>query len=77
MDDAYFTAPIARHIWDAKYRHREGAVVCDATIADSWRRIAYALTAADSDAGMWQARFYGILQDELPPKNSLPRVTYN
>lgn len=63
MDDAYFTAPVARHIWDAKYRHREGVVVCDATIADSWRRIAHALAAADSDAEMWQARFYAILQD--------------
>jgi ribonucleoside-diphosphate reductase alpha chain len=63
MDDAHFTAPIARHIWDAKYRYRDGAVVYDATIADSWRRIAHALAAADSDAEAWQARFYGILQD--------------
>ncbi|MDO8438401.1 MAG: adenosylcobalamin-dependent ribonucleoside-diphosphate reductase [Nitrosomonadaceae bacterium] len=63
MDYAHFTAPIARRIWDAKYRYREGAVVCDATIADSWRRIAHALAAADSDTEAWQAHFYGILQD--------------
>jgi hypothetical protein len=63
MDDAHFTAPIARHIWDAKYRYRVGAVVYDVTIADTWRRIAHALAAADSDEEAWQARFYGILRD--------------
>jgi len=62
MDDAHFTAPIARHIWDVKYRYREGAEVFDATIADTWRRIAHALAAADSDKEVWQGRFYDILQ---------------
>lgn len=56
MDDAHFIAPIACHIWDAKYRYREGAVVYDVTI-DTWRRIAHALAEADSDEEAWQARF--------------------
>jgi ribonucleoside-diphosphate reductase alpha chain len=63
MDDAHFTAPIARHIWDVKYRYREGAEVYDATVADTWQRIAHALAAADSDKEVWQGHFYDILQD--------------
>lgn len=63
MSDSDFTAPIARHIWDVKYRHREGDAVRDATVADSWRRVARALAAVEShDRERWESRFYDILQ---------------
>ncbi len=63
MADPYFTAPIARHIWDVKYRHREGDVVCDATIADSWRRVARSLAANEGqDPSGWASRFFSILE---------------
>ena len=63
MNDPYFTAPIARHIWDVKYRHREGNAVHDASVADTWRRIAHALAAAeDKDKDYWQARFFQALE---------------
>ncbi|SDY53069.1 adenosylcobalamin-dependent ribonucleoside-diphosphate reductase [Nitrosomonas sp. Nm58] len=61
MDDPYFTTPIARHVWEAKYRYRKNTVVYDATIADSWRRIASTLAAGESSREYWQARFYDIL----------------
>jgi ribonucleoside-diphosphate reductase alpha chain len=63
MDDPYFTAPIARHVWDVKYRHREGDAVRDATVADSWRRIARAVAAVENrDREDWQTRFYAALE---------------
>ena len=64
MNDPYFTAPIARHVWDVKYRHREGDAVLDATVADSWHRVAHALAAAEeNDKEGWQARFNDVLRD--------------
>lgn len=63
MNDPDFTTPIARHIWDVKYRYREGDVVHDATVDDTWRRVAHALAAEEGEAVQhWQDRFYGILQ---------------
>ena len=63
MDDAFFTAPIARHIWDVKYRHREGEAVRDTTVAETWRRVAHALSTVEpQDREAWQSRFYEALQ---------------
>ena len=41
-----FAAPISESIWDMKYRFKspEGAPI-DATVEDSWRRVARALAA--------------------------------
>lgn len=62
--DPHFTAKISQHIWDSKYRYREGEEIYDRSIADSWRRIARALAAVErSDAAEWEARFYRILED--------------
>ncbi|MEM8755776.1 MAG: adenosylcobalamin-dependent ribonucleoside-diphosphate reductase, partial [Pseudomonadota bacterium] len=59
-----FDAPIAEQIWDMKYRlkSQDGAPV-DATIEDTWRRIAGALAAAEADPAAWEARFYDALSD--------------
>ena len=63
MDDPYFTAPIARHIWDVKYRHREGDSVYDTSVADSWCRVASAVAAVEgSRCEEWQTRFYTALE---------------
>lgn len=63
MNDPYFTAPIARHIWDVKYRHREGDAVHDTTAADSWRRIAHAMAMVeDGKHEEWESRFYSALE---------------
>jgi ribonucleoside-diphosphate reductase alpha chain len=53
------SAEISRWIWSAKYR-QEG----EGSVADTWRRIARALAAAEPrDAAAWEARFYGALKD--------------
>ncbi len=63
MDNSYFTTSIAQQIWDTKYRYRERGVVLDASIQDTWSRIAKALAAQESDQPYWQARFYDMLQN--------------
>ncbi|MEK7815887.1 MAG: adenosylcobalamin-dependent ribonucleoside-diphosphate reductase [Pseudomonadota bacterium] len=59
-----FRADIARHIWNTKYRWRDGDVIRDRTLEDTWRRIARALAAVEpNDPAGWEQRFYDILQD--------------
>lgn len=51
-------APISRQIWDAKYRFKgpDGTPI-DATIEDSWRRVARALAEAEAEPARWEGRF--------------------
>ncbi len=55
---------ISQQIWDMKYRLKtaDGQPV-DKTIADSWRRVAKAIAAAEEDPAAWEERFYEALQD--------------
>jgi ribonucleoside-diphosphate reductase alpha chain len=57
-------APISRQIWDAKYRLKaaDGSPV-DLTIEDTWRRVARALAAAETEPRRWEQPFYEALQD--------------
>src|SRR3954449_8750021 len=57
-------APISRQIWDAKYRFKgaDGTPI-DATLEDSWRRVARALAAAEAEPGRWERPFYQALED--------------
>lgn len=59
----HFHEPVSWHVWDAKYRYREGNVVRDQTIEDTWRRVARALAAAEpeSERARWAERFYRVL----------------
>ncbi len=58
-----FSCAISRRIWDAKYRHRDAGKVKDATIEDTWRRVARALASVErADAHHWEQRFYGALE---------------
>jgi ribonucleoside-diphosphate reductase alpha chain len=57
-------APISLQIWDMKYRLKAvGGEPLDATIEDSWRRVARALAAPESDADGWAQRFEQALAD--------------
>jgi len=57
-----FATPIAEQIWHMKYR-----LVTDdggeSSIEDTWRRIARALAAVESDPALWEDRFYAALED--------------
>ncbi len=64
MKEDTFTTGISRHIWDTKYRYRDGDVVYDKTIQDTWRRIARALGGIEPHAqAEWERRFYEALKD--------------
>ncbi|MDP3959099.1 MAG: adenosylcobalamin-dependent ribonucleoside-diphosphate reductase [Pseudorhodobacter sp.] len=58
-----FAAPIAEQIWDMKYRLKapDGTAI-DATVEDSWRRIARALAGVEADPALWEGRFYAALE---------------
>ena len=59
-----FAAPIAEQIWDMKYRLKEAdGTPIDATVEDSWHRIAGALAAVEDEPANWEPRFYAALED--------------
>lgn len=59
-----FAAPIAEQIWDMKYRLKAGdGTPVDATVEDSWRRVARALASVEADPSAWEERFYAALED--------------
>jgi ribonucleoside-diphosphate reductase alpha chain len=54
-----FAAPIAEQIWDMKYRFKEAdGTPLDATIQDSWHRIAGALASVEKDPVFWEQKFF-------------------
>jgi ribonucleoside-diphosphate reductase alpha chain len=59
-----FSAPIAEQIWDMKYRFKaaDGTPI-DGSVEDTWRRIARALAAVETDPALWEDRFYHALED--------------
>lgn len=59
-----FAAPIAEQIWDMKYRMKDAqGQPVDATVEDSWRRVARDLAAVENDPSLWEDRFYHALED--------------
>ncbi|MDO8706789.1 MAG: adenosylcobalamin-dependent ribonucleoside-diphosphate reductase [Sulfuricaulis sp.] len=64
MADDPFITEISRHIWDSKYRFRDGDVVHDRTVDDTWRRIARALADVEKgDCAQWEQRFHQVLRN--------------
>ncbi|WP_295045860.1 adenosylcobalamin-dependent ribonucleoside-diphosphate reductase [uncultured Paracoccus sp.] len=59
-----FAAPIAEHIWDMKYRLKDAdGRPLDATVEDSWRRVARDLAQVEADPAVWEDRFHAALTD--------------
>lgn len=63
MSRDIFTTAISRHVWDSKYRYRDGGLIHDQTIDDTWRRVARTLAAQEGDAALWEQRFHAVLDD--------------
>ena len=58
-----FHAPIAEQIWDMKYRLKEAdGTPIDASVEDTWRRIARALAVVEKDPALWEEKFYAALE---------------
>ncbi|WP_411836746.1 adenosylcobalamin-dependent ribonucleoside-diphosphate reductase [Paracoccus sp. ME4] len=59
-----FAAPIAEQIWDMKYRMKdEDGQAVDASVEDSWRRVARDLARVEADPAQWEEKFYAALED--------------
>jgi len=59
-----FGNDLSRHIWDSRYRWREGGVPRDGDVCASWRRVAEALaTAEPRHRHRWRRRFLALMQD--------------
>jgi ribonucleoside-diphosphate reductase alpha chain len=59
-----FETDIARHIWETKYRYVDGDDVIDATVEDTWSRVARTLASVEHhDRAGWRAQFHDVLQD--------------
>jgi ribonucleoside-diphosphate reductase alpha chain len=55
-------SPISHQIWDMKYRlHAADGTPIDGTVEDTWRRVAKAIAAAESDPAQWEPVFYDAL----------------
>ena len=58
-----FSAPIAEQIWDMKYRLKaQDGTAIDASVEDSWRRVARALAVVEKEPAVWEERFYKALE---------------
>ena len=53
------TQPIARHVWETRYR----ACAAEVSVQATWRRVAHALAEAEPQPDEWEQRFLDILQD--------------
>ncbi|MFY0690716.1 MAG: adenosylcobalamin-dependent ribonucleoside-diphosphate reductase [Paracoccaceae bacterium] len=59
-----FATPIAEQIWDMKYRFKEAdGTPLDASVEDTWRRIARDLAKVESAPEQWEDAFYDALAD--------------
>ncbi len=64
MKDDSIQLEISRHIWNAKYRFRDGDTLHDESIDDSWRRIARTLAGVEKNSwAQWEQSFYEMLKD--------------
>ena len=62
-DSPWLATPIARHIWQTKYRWVRGGLVQDQGIEDTWQRVARAAASVEAvDPDAWTAGFYEVLQ---------------
>jgi len=60
---APFHNEMAAQIWDMKYRLKtQDGNPIDVDVTDTWRRVAAALAANETDREYWEAEFYSVLQ---------------
>ena len=59
-----FDTRISRLVWETRYRLQPAGEPAEASIEDTWRRVAAALSARQpADRQQWRERFYSVLRD--------------
>ena len=62
-NNPWLTTPIARHIWETKYRWQEGGGARESSIEDTWHRVAHTMAVVEpAGHGQWEERFFDILR---------------
>lgn len=62
MADRDFINPMARHIWDLKYRYQQGPQKIDRDLDETWWRVARAIAEPEgAQRAVWADRFHGLL----------------
>jgi ribonucleoside-diphosphate reductase alpha chain len=62
MSERVFQSAIARYIWESRYRYRPPVGDGDASPADTWRRVAHALSGIEQHGrAAWENRFRRLL----------------
>ena len=57
-------SPVAQQIWDMKYRFKQpDGTAVDATLADTWARVAKALAVREREPATWAKRFEDAMTD--------------
>lgn len=56
------STPIARHVWETKYRLHGGEKHSEQNIAESWQRVATNLASGEDDTALWSERFYHLME---------------
>ena len=63
MTELPFKTPVSYQIWDTKYRYRDGNVIHDKTLEDTWRRVATAIAGVEEHyQEQWAELFYHALE---------------
>jgi ribonucleoside-diphosphate reductase alpha chain len=63
MSGAPFNNDVSRDIWQRKYRYRENGEILDASIEQTWSRVAAAVASVEaSGADRWSERFFDLLK---------------
>lgn len=63
MTELPFKTPVSYQIWDTKYRYRDGNVIHDKTLEDTWRRVATAIAGVEAHyQEQWAELFYHALE---------------
>lgn len=58
----WLATPIARYVWENRYRWSQNGESRDADIEATWRRVARTAASREDRPAEWEERYYGILQ---------------
>jgi ribonucleoside-diphosphate reductase alpha chain len=62
MTPDYFTTPVSRFVWDTRYRYRDADTVHDKDLDATWRRVARAVAAVETQSrDSREEEFYRLL----------------
>lgn len=56
------TADISELVWSSRYRGADGQGVEDASLADTWSRVARSIASVESESRKWEQRFESVLE---------------